>query len=169
MNSTAHILGEHNIDIEFDTSSVACDVTQQLVSQAQYTIDIYSQQLTDAIYNHQDIINSMKRCLLASRHSQLRILISHPDYLSKKRHHLTTLIQQVTSNLAVRKIHPDYAADPQDFLIVDGRGLLRRRHGDRFEGIANFNDPAQAKELTNYFNEVWNHSQATAELRRLYI
>lgn len=169
MNSTAHILGETATDIELDTSEQASELTQELVSQANRSIDIYSQQLTAAIYSNPQLVDSLKRCLLLSPRNQIRILLVNPDSVIKKRHHMQDLIQRMTSNLSLRKIHPDYAINQQDFIVVDGRGVLRRKHGDRFEGIANFNDPALGKELTDYFDEVWNHSQFSPDLRRLYI
>lgn len=169
MNSSAKILGEDNSDIELATSSDHYAATLELVSQAAHTIDIFTQQLTESIYNHLDLIDQIKRCLLASHTNNLRILIKNPDHLLKSRSHLTALAQRLSSNLHIKKIHADYAGDSQDFLVVDGRGIIRRAHGERFEGIANFNNPAQGKELTDYFDEVWNHSQLVTDIKRLYI
>lgn len=169
MNNTAKILGGNDTDLELDSAEGNYATTLELVSQASRAIDIFSQRLTDSIYNHHELIDQLRRCLLLSHSNHVRILINNPDYLTKTRHQITGLAQRLTSNLQIRKIHPDYAADPQDFLIVDGRGIIRRKHGDRYEAIANFNDPRLGKELTDYFDEVWNHSTPVADLRRLHI
>ncbi|MDH5181562.1 MAG: hypothetical protein OEZ39_10515 [Gammaproteobacteria bacterium] len=169
MNSPAHILGEDGTDIELTGSADNYEITLQLFAQANRSIDIFSQQLNDAIFNHLALIDQLKRFLLAAHTNQVRILLRDTEHLIKTRNHLFNLAQRITSNLAVKKIHPDYAADPQDFLIVDGRGIIRRPHGERFEGIANFNHPGPARELSDYFDEVWNHSTPVSDIKRLYI
>lgn len=169
MTHSAKNLGEDSADIELDSWEANYATTLELVSQASRTIDIFSQSLTESIYNHHELIDQLKRCLLISQSNHLRILITNPEYLVKGRHQISALAERLTDKLEIRKIHPDYAADPQDFLIVDGRGTICRKHGDRYEGIANFNDPRLGKELTDYFDEVWNHSTQPADLRRLNI
>ena len=169
MATANQIIGEDNQDIELDTSSGNYDLTLKMLSQASRSIDIFSQKLNSAIYNHREIIEQFKSCLLGSQHSRMRILIASPEALVNNRHQIIDLAQRLSSKLEIRHTHDDYRGDSQAFLIVDGRAIIRRPHGNRYEGIANFNNPGQAKELTHYFDEVWNHSTQSPELKRLHI
>ncbi|MDH5408178.1 MAG: hypothetical protein OEY00_06165 [Gammaproteobacteria bacterium] len=169
MNATNPIIGEDSQDIELDSSSVNYDVTLQMLTQASRSVDIFSQKLDSKIYNHRELIEQIKTCVLGSSHSRVRILIANPEALITHRHQIIDLAQRLTSNLEIRHTHADYRGDTQDFLLVDERATIRRPHGDRYEGIANFNNPAMAKELGHYFDEVWNHSSPSPELRRLHL
>ena len=54
-------------------------------------------------------------------------------------------------------------------MIVDDVGIIRRAHNDRFEGLAEFNNPGEARLLLKRFNDAWERSQPEPELRRLHL
>jgi hypothetical protein len=71
--------------------------------------------------------------------------------------------------LEIRRVHEDYSANPESYLVVDSRGLIHRKLASRYEGIANFNNPSEATNLVHHFNEVWEQSYPELYFKRLYI
>ena len=68
--------------------------------------------------------------------------------------------------MEIKKVHEDFANNPEAFMIVDRRGLLHRKLATRYEGTANFNAVSQANELGTYFRDAWQHGIAYTDFRR---
>jgi hypothetical protein len=140
-----------------------------MIEQGRRSLHIYSRYLDGKLYDRHEFIVAVRR--LASRHpqSRVRILIRDIEPLVKHGHRLIELARHMSSSMEIRVIHPDYADDNESFFIVDERAVLHRKLSDRFEGIANYNDPRLAQYLLHHFNEVWERSQVPTDARRLYL
>lgn len=140
-----------------------------MTQQTSRTIDIISRHLDPAIFDTPDFIDAIKNLSIASKFTKIRILIKDSDPMTKSGHRLIDLIQQLTSSIEVRKISEEYKSYGEAFTLFDGKAVIYLRHSDRYEGLANFNRPRLATELSNFFNEVWEHSAPDANLRRLHL
>ncbi len=140
-----------------------------MAQQTSRTIDIISRHLDPAIFDTPDFIDAIKKLSISSKFTKIRILIKDSDPMTKNGHRLTDLIQQLTSSIEVRKISEEYKSYGEAFTLFDGKAVIYLRHSDRYEGLANFNRPRLALELSNFFNEVWEHSAPDANLRRLHL
>ena len=140
-----------------------------MTQQTSRTIDIISRHLDPAIFDTPDFIDAIKKLSISSKFTKIRILIKDSDPMTKNGHRLIDLIQQLTSSIEVRKISEEYKSYGEAFTLFDGKAVIYLRHSDRYEGLANFNRPRLATELSNYFNEVWEHSVPDANLRRLHL
>ena len=163
------VLGEYDQDVALATAEQNLDATYAMVSQARRSIDICSHELDPRIYNQSHCIAAFKSFILQNRAARIRILIRQPNRIIKSGHRLIALARHLSSYVAIRVIHEDYASRPDAFLLVDQRAILHLVEGDRYDGLCNFNNPRQAVELSHRFTEVWNHSTEIADFRQIHI
>lgn len=140
-----------------------------MTQQTSRSIDIISKHLDSNIYDTQDFIDAVKKLSISSKFTKIRILIKDSDPITKNGHRLIELIQQLTSSIEVRKTSEEYKSYGEAFTLFDSKGVIYLRHSDRYEGLANFDRPRLAAELSNFFNEVWEHSAPDSNLRRLHL
>lgn len=142
---------------------------EALVRQARRSVDIYTLELDQKIYNQSPFIDAVKSFVLNNSSAKLRVLICKPNRTIKTGHRLINLARHLSSYTSIRVVHEDYAGAPDAFLAADRCGILHVAEANRYEGICNFNKPRLAVELSNRFDEVWNHSMEIAEFRHVYI
>ena len=140
-----------------------------LTQQSSRNIDIISKHLDSGIFDNPDYIEAVKKLSISSKFTKIRILIKDSNPITQKGHRMIELIQQLTSSIEVRKISDEYKSYNEAFSLFDGKGVIYLRYADRYEGFANFDRPRLVTELTNFFNEVWEHSAPDSNLRRLHI
>ena len=138
-----------------------------LTQKTSRNIDILSRHLDNSIFDVSDFIEAIKQLSISSKFTRIRILIKDPDPMIQKGHRLIDLIQQLTSSIEVRTINDEYKTYNEAFSLYDGKGVIYLRHADRYEGMANFDRPRLVTELSNKFNEIWEHSVQDPNLRRL--
>jgi len=140
-----------------------------LTQQATRSIDIISRHLDPGVFDTPDFIDAVKQLSISSKFTKVRILLSDSDPMTKNGHRFIELIQQLTSSIEVRKISEEYKSYNEAFCLYDGKGVIYLRYADRYDGFANFDRPRLVTELSNFFNEVWEHSVPDSNLRRLHI
>lgn len=140
-----------------------------MTQQTARSIDILSHHLDAGIFDNMDFIEAVKQLSISSKFTRIRILVKSSDKIVKSSHRMIELIQQFTSTIEIRTISEEYKTYNEAFNIYDGKAVIYLRYADRYEGIANFNRPRLATELTNFFNEVWERSIPDINLRRLFI
>lgn len=140
-----------------------------LTQKTSRNIDILSKHLDNSIFDVSDFIDAVKNLSISSKFTRIRILIKDSDPIIKNGHRMIELIQQLTSSIEVRKISDEYKSYNEAFSLYDGRGVIYLRYADRYEGLANFDRPRLATELSNKFNEIWEHSVQDPNLRRLHL
>ena len=162
-------LGTDSEPLSLDGSSDNYDVALAMLQQTRRDIAILSRQMDGRLYNTSEFMQAMSQ--LASQHprSKIRILIKNVEPLIKYGHRIIELSRRLSSAIGVRVIHEDYREYNEAFMVFDERGIIKRRYADRYEGIANFDDPKQARELLSFFDEVWNISEPDPNIRRLHI
>lgn len=162
-------LGESAEDLVVSTSDECRSVAAALARQATRSLDILSQDLDARIYDNDAFLEGLRNIATSSRHATIRILTHETEPAIKHGHRLIETARRLTSAIEIRKVHPNYREHPEAFLIADASGILHRKYRDRYEGIANFRAPNQARMLLQLFDEIWEHSAQDPELRRLHI
>lgn len=160
-------LGDNDISLSSRDEVKVMNVA--LTQQATRCIDIISKHLDPGVFDVPDFIDAVKKLSIASKFTKIRILIKSSEPITKNGHRIIELIQQLTSSIEVRAISEEYKSYNEAFTLYDGKALIYLRYADRYEGIANFNRPRLVTELTNQFNEIWEHSVPDTNLRRLHI
>ena len=162
-------IGQNHDDLILDTRQQNYETSLDMVSQGERSLHIYSRNLDGRLLDTTDFIDALRKLAISHKQSRVQVLLSDIEPLVKYGHRIIETARQLSSYIELRNIHKDYSLYNESFFIVDGRALLHRKLADRYEAIANYNAPRQAKELINYFNEVWSHSTQAIDARRLYI
>lgn len=167
--SKSYKLNKDLNDIELSSKDEVKIINIAMTQKAQRKIDIITRSLDPAVFDNNDFIEALRQLSIKSKFTRVRILILDAEPAIKNGHRLISLIQQLTSSIEVRKISEEYKGYNEAFMIYDETGLIYLRYADRYAGIANFDRKRMATELTNFFNEVWEHSEPDPNLRRLHI
>jgi len=168
---TIYSLGETAEEIALETVEENKNAALLLVEQARYSIDIFTQDMDTEIYSHKDF----EQCFfnLAKKHpsTKVRILAQDTTTAVKNGHRLVKLAQHITSSVFINTPSAEYKEERSAFLIVDKVGLLHRTsaHNRNYKASLNFMTPQRARKLTEFFNEVWDHSTADIQTRRIYM
>ena len=156
-------------DISLSSRDEVKIINIALTQQTVRNIDIVSKHLDPGVFDTPDFFEAIKKLSIESKFTKIRILIKNSEPMIQNGHRIIELIQQLTSSIEVRKISEEYKSYEEAFSLFDGKGVVYLRYADRYEGIANFNRPRLVTELTNLFNEIWEHSVPDSNLRRLHI
>lgn len=162
-------LGLESQPLTLNGSTENYDVALAMLQQSRRNVAILSRQMDGRLYNTADFMRALSQ--LASQHprSRIRLLVKDAEPLIKYGHRIIELSRRLSSTIEIRVIHEDYREYNEAFMVFDEHGIIKRRYADRYEGIAHFNDPKQARELLAFFDEVWNISEPDPNLRRLHI
>lgn len=164
-------LGETETELQVDTVDENKSLALSLVKQAQYSIDIFTQDLDPEIYNNNEFEQSVFN--LARRHpnTRIRILLQDTRKAAQNGHCLIRLAQNLTSSVFINTPSREYNNEQCAFLVVDKLGLLFRisAANKNYKASVNFMSPRRAKKLCDFFNEAWEHSTPDVQTRRIYM
>lgn len=140
-----------------------------MASQGQRSIKLFTPNLDPRIFNNDEFINTVKKVALHNPRSYVSILILDPSEVVSRGHRIVELARKISSYVFINRANEEDHDRVDTFMIVDDVGIIRRAHNDRFEGLAEFNNPAEARLLLKTFNDAWERSIPEPELRRLYL
>lgn len=164
-------LGETKAEIKLSNVDDNRNAALALASQARFNINIFTQNMDDAIYNNDEFAEHIFN--LATRHpsSQIRILVQDSTPAVKKGHRLIKLAQTLTSSVTVRNPPVIDRGDKCAFMTVDNVGILYRVNGDSksYDASLNFMTPQRAAKLNEFFNNSWEHGAPDLQVRRLFV
>ena len=162
-------LGEDAREIRLASRADNQKVAVALVTQAGRSLDIFSRDLEAELYDQPDFLEGVRALALRSPHVRIRILLQDPARVVRDGHRLVEMARRLSSYIEIRQPSHDYRDHNEAFLIVDRTGLMHRRLADRYEGLASFKQPLRARELGNFFDEVWQRAAPHPELQRLHL
>ena len=152
-------LGETEAELELTTAEDNRNAAVTLAKQASYSIDIFSQELDAEIYDNKEFERSVFE--LARKHpsTRIRILAQDTRKAAQNGHCLIRLAQSLTSSVFIHTPSRQYKDEQRAFLIVDKLGLLYRvgTANRNYKATVNFKSPRRAGELSDYFDEAWEH------------
>lgn len=158
-------LGSHLSLERFSLPDDARSHALTLLLQARRSLCIYSPDLEPWLYHHSSVQDACTRFLLSNPKNQLRILVRDASRIVKEGHRLFSLSRRISSNLQIRKLHPDYAAEDVAFLLADDRGLLLRPEPALPAGYVLYNDPGRTRQRQTQFDQAWDTSITDPDLR----
>ncbi|WP_428606205.1 acyltransferase [Sedimenticola sp.] len=165
----SQILGESRERIILQGRAQFMQACESMAEQAQHQLDLFTYDLDKPLYDQNGFLDALKHLAIASRGICVRVLLQDSERARREGHRLVDLSRRLTSKIEIRRPHPDYIDHPENFIIADRMGYIRRRVAERYEGEAYFYHPIEAKLLTEFFNEVWERSEQDSTLRRLYL
>lgn len=162
-------LGETAYDIELASSKENHILSTHMVIQAGRTLRIFTRELDPPIYDQLDFVEACKKLALRSHFSRIEILAFESQRITQRGHRLVDLSRVLSSRIEIRCPDKQYEHHLQTFMAVDETGYIYRKSSERFEGIANFCNPRETRELDKLFTEMWQRSHVDTEMRNLRI
>lgn len=136
-----------------------------LLQQARRNLCLFTPDLEPWLYNHSLIQDACRAFLLGHPHNRLRILLRDSSRAIRDGHRLLALSRRLSSNLQIRKLHPEQPVEEVAFLLADDRGLLIRPELDQYTGYALYNDPGRSRLRQAQFDQAWDYSILDPDLR----
>lgn len=140
-----------------------------MASQGQRSLNLFTPNLDPRVFDNEAFIDAVKKIALHNPRSKVQILILNPTEVVSRGHRIVELARKISSHVFIHRADDEDQTHVDTFMVVDDVGLIRRAHNDRFEGLAEFNNPGEARLLVKRFNEAWERSQPEPELRRLHL
>lgn len=157
-------------ELNIESLGEAQAVVLEILKQPRKHLWIYSRDLDPLLFGTPEALEAIKQFAITSRGGQLRIVLQEPTVPLREKHPLIPLMQRLSSCIWVRVPHEEADLQyPGAFLIADRGGYLMRPIGSRFEGTANLYAPGRQRQLRDYFDQVWERSLPSPELRPLHI
>ena len=145
----------------------------ELIASARRSLCIFSfVSPAPALFNASEFIDTLRHQAVHEHRLQSQLLL--PSATSWRQHcpQLTQLIERLSAielRTPPRDEPTDQAEFGQNFFIADERAVLFLKDPRRCIGEFNPNDSLGARRLMDFFNPLWEKSQADLELRRLGI
>lgn len=157
-------------EILVDSLQQAQEVVLQIIRQARKNLWIYTRDLDPLLLGTPEAVDAIKQFAITSRGGQCRIVLHEPTLALRDMHPLIPVLQRLSSSLLVRVPHEEADLQyPAAFVAADRGGYLFRPIGSRVEGNANLYAPGRQRQLRDYFQQVWERSLPSPELRPLHI
>lgn len=155
--------------IEVQTSDENRLAVVVLAQQTRRSLDIISRDLDTKIYDHPEFVDAVREVVVAQKRMKVRILVQDSRPLISRGHRLVTLARRLSSFFELRVPHEEHQNYNSAFLIADRVGTLFCPLSDRHEGTVCFNNPGEARELTEAFENMWERAEPDPNLRDLGI
>jgi hypothetical protein len=134
---------------------------------AERKVSIFTQDLETGIYDDPDFLEIIKRLVLSKAYSRIRVLIANPARAIKNGNAFVQLGRRLATYIEFRHVREDLRTHAESFCIADEIALVYRLQADRWEGIADTNEPAVARLYGKMFDEIWSASEVEIEFRQL--
>ena len=118
-------------------------------------------------YNSAARIELMRSLLLASKTSQIQIVVHEADNIRTECPRLVVLQRQFGHAVAIHRTQSLARGVYDPFCIADGSHYARRFHYDSPRGVLALNDPEYAGDLVQRYQEIWEASQPAVTGTRL--
>ncbi len=140
----------------------------QLLSRARHRLWIVSRDLDPELLDRSPVLEAIRRIALSGRGAEVRILLFDSEIPIGRGHRLLHLAERLSSHLTIRRpvdeVDRHYAAA---FILNDDNGYFYRPLASRFDGEYDPVGGPRHRPLLEWFNQVWERSEADPNLRRL--
>ncbi len=141
----------------------------RVAREASRKLSIYTHDLEPGIYDDPEFLEVVKRMILSQTYSRVRVLIADPTRAIKNGNNFVHLGRRLNTYIEFRHVREDLRTHAESFCIADQKALVYRLQADRWEGIADLDEPSVAQLYGRMFDEIWTASQVELEFRQLGI
>lgn len=160
----SYILGTSDEDIICTGIEETHQLTLEMILQTQRRLDILTHHFAPALYDTPEMFDAFEQLALRSRHTQIRIILHHPQTAVHQGHQIINLGKRLTSYFKFRKLPETHHHLSETFLIADQIGMMHYPYPDSLKAQVNFNDPLNTSRLVNTFNQLWELSETHPDL-----
>ena len=125
---------------------------------AQRLISIYTPDLEPDLYDQTGFLDIVKHFVLARSFSKVRVLLQQPARVMRDSNRFIAMGRRLSSCIDIRHVAPDSPEQASAYLIADDRAVVFRMRADKWDGIADLNNPKVAKLYLTEFDVIWNAS-----------
>ena len=136
-----------------------------VAASAQRLMSIYTPDLEPDLYDQNAFLEIVKRFVLARRFAKVRVLLSESGRLLRDNNRFIAMGRRLTSCIDIRAAVGAARQRARGYLIADDRAIVYRVHADRWDGVADLNNPPIARQYLDEFDEIW-HASAADDLAR---
>lgn len=132
------------------------------------TVDIFSQQLTPALFADTALVDNLSNLARRDAHSRVRVLVRDTRPLQTGTHPLVQLAQRLPSSIEIRRYTEGASDANSGFFCADSRDLVKFSDENPPAGFARRSARAESRALLEEFARLWEHgSEADPNLRVL--
>ena len=132
---------------------------------AQRLMSLYTPDLEPELYDQNSFLEIVKRFVLARRFAKVRVLLSDSGRLLRDNNRFIAMGRRLTSCIDIRPVVGPIKQRACGYLIADDRAIVYRVHSDRWDGVADLNNPPIARQYLDEFDEIWHASAADEQAR----
>jgi len=129
-----------------------------VAASAQRLMTIYTPDLEPDLYDQNAFLEIVKRFVLARRFAKVRVLLSDSGRLLRDNNRFIAMGRRLTSCIDIRPAVGVAKQRACAYLIADDRAIVYRVHPDRWDGVADLNNPPIARQYLDEFDEIWHAS-----------
>jgi len=129
-----------------------------VAASAQRLMTIYTPDLEPDLYDQNGFLEIVKRFVLARRFAKVRVLLSDSARLLRDNNRFIAMGRRLTSCIDIRPVVGSARQRACGYLIADDRAIVYRVHSDRWDGVADLNNPPIARQYLDEFDEIWHAS-----------
>jgi hypothetical protein len=139
---------------------------EAVAGSAQRLMSIYTPDLEPDLYDQNGFLEIIKRFVLARRFAKVRVLLSDSGRLLRDNNRFIAMGRRLTSCIDIRPATGDARQRACAYLIADDRAIVYRVHPDRWDGVADLDNPPIARQYLDEFDEIWHASSPDALSRQ---
>ncbi len=155
--------------IPFSGREEAKSLVQTMAEQAKIQICIQGINIDPFLFDSVSFLDSVKRLVLRSRHTTVRILVHDTRINIQHDHRLIALAQQFSSSIFIHNSAKMHRDSQHTLLLVDDHAYLHCPRATQYEGTAHFYDRKAVRDWQHQFDLCWEHSEVDSSVRRLHL
>ncbi len=128
---------------------------------------VFSRDMDPNVLNRGEWLEAVRQFVIRSRHTQLRVLVIDPTRAIREGHGLVRLGQRLSSHIHLHRVNEDHADRADCFIVADDLAYLYRPNAARWEGRWSTRSGADARQLRQDFDDMWQRSLPEPEFRKL--
>lgn len=153
----------------FDSRDQAALLTAELIETARQEICFFGPIIDPVLFDNDAVSSQLSEFARRSQRTRLRFLVHDTQRNVLDSHRLLPLAQRLTSHIQIHTTHPKHQDQRSLFLLIDRRAYLYCPNAERYQGRAEMQPAAFARDLQQQFDELWNHSRPDTNTRRLHL
>ena len=154
-----------------ETLSVLTTITEvraavnEIATVARRLISIYTPDLEPELYDQTSFLEVIKHFVLTRSFSKVRVLLAEPTRVTHETNRFVSMGRRLSTCIDIRYVAARAPQRASAYLIADDRAIMYRMRADRWDGIADLNNPPVARLYLQEFDAIWNASAADQGLR----
>ena len=145
------------------------NVITEMCRQATQSIRIYSPLLEHKLFDNQELREICSALARRNKYTFIEILLYDSHRVVKNGHALLEISRKLSSSIRLKIVHPEYRQLNQEFVLVDGVGVIYRHDHEEYDGYANFLHTTECNRLARQFSRAWESGLFDPNLRTLRI